>query len=191
MNKKLILFFLTHFTYGMMFSMFGPIIPYLAEESNRIESDFTFMFVMRGISYLIAGFCQQSFFKQYCLYKRMLVSCILSGISLIFFQLFYSYHFVASLICLILFLANGSMEVLINVLLMTSSNGEAKKAISFSYGFYGVGGVAGSMIVGIMEINALTFTSIWITAVGFLYFDLIEFRKKDKEEINQQMIESV
>jgi hypothetical protein len=37
------------------------------------------------------------------------------------------------------------------------------------------------MIVGIMGIHALTFVSIWITAIGFLYFDLIEFRKKDKQ----------
>jgi len=38
MQRKLIIFFLTHFTYGMIFNMFGPIIPYLAEKSGQVES---------------------------------------------------------------------------------------------------------------------------------------------------------
>ncbi len=72
-----------------------------------------------------------------------------------------------------MFMANGSMEMLINVLLMTTSSGDAKKALSFSYGFYGIGGVVGSTIVGIMGVNALKFSGIWTTAVGMLYFGLI------------------
>lgn len=72
---------------------------------------------------------------------------------------------------------------------MTASSQEAKKAISFSYGFYGVGGVMGSIIVSIMGVNTLMFGAIWTIAVGLLYFDLIEFRKSIKEDINQEMIE--
>ncbi len=76
-----------------------------------------------------------------------------------------------------MFLANGSMEVLINVLLMTATANEAKKAISFSYGFYGAGGVMGSIVVSILGINALIFAAVCTTTVGLLYFDLITFKK--------------
>lgn len=44
------------------------------------------------------------------------------------------------------------------------------------------------MIVSLLGINALMFGAILTTAVGFLYFDLIEFRKSAKEELNQQMV---
>jgi hypothetical protein len=73
-----------------------------------------------------------------------------------------------------MFLANGSMEVLINVLLMTASTTDnAKKAISFSYGFYGVGGVMGSLIVAMLGTKALIFSAFWTVGVGMMYFDLI------------------
>ena len=121
MQKKLVIFFLTHFTYGMIFNMFGPIIPYLAESTGQTESEFTYIFVLRGVSYLAAGFCQQSFLKDYCLYKRMLISCLVSGISFFFLHLIYPYYLLSSFVCLIMFFANGSIEVLINVLLMTAT----------------------------------------------------------------------
>lgn len=89
MKNHVVLVFLAHLAYGMNFSMFGPIVPYLAEESGRLESDFTFVFVLRGISYLMAGLCQQRFFKQYHLTKRMMASCIISGICLVLFRHFY------------------------------------------------------------------------------------------------------
>jgi hypothetical protein len=76
-----------------------------------------------------------------------------------------------------MFLANGSMEILINVLLMTASNEDAKKAISFSYGFYGIGGVLGSIMVSILGINSLIFCAVWTTFIGILYFDLLTLRK--------------
>ena len=72
---------------------------------------------------------------------------------------------------------------------MTTSSGEAKQALSFSYGFYGIGGVLGSMIVGIMGVDALKFSGVWTTAVGILYFGLIEFRKKDIEEEEEDSLE--
>jgi len=76
-----------------------------------------------------------------------------------------------------MFLANGSMEILINVLLMTASNEDAKKAISFSYGFYGIGGVLGSIMVSILGVNSLMFSAIWTTLIGMLYFDLLTYKK--------------
>jgi hypothetical protein len=76
-----------------------------------------------------------------------------------------------------MFLANGSIEVLINVLLMSTSSKDPKQAISVSYGFYGFGGVMGSIIVSILGINALMFGAILVTIVGMLYLDLIEFKK--------------
>lgn len=79
-----------------------------------------------------------------------------------------------------MFLANGSMEVLINVLLTSASSRDAKQAISFSYGFYGFGGVMGSIIVSILGLNALTFGAILTTIIGILYIDLLESKNITK-----------
>jgi len=84
-----------------------------------------------------------------------------------------------------MFLANGSIEVLINVLLMSASAEDAKKAISFSYGFYGAGGVMGSVIVSMLGINSLIFSAISLSVIGTLYFDLVTFKKNEKSTLNQ------
>lgn len=56
-----------------------------------------------------------------------------------------------------------------------STTDNAKKAISFSYGFYGIGGVMGSMIVGILGINALIFSAFLTIFLGMMYFHLISY----------------
>mgnify|MGYP001070018234 CR=1 FL=1 len=63
--------------------------------------------------------------------------------------------------------------MLINVLLTSSSSKEAKKAIGFSYGFYGFGGVMGSVIVSIFGTKALIFASIMTIAIGIFYMVLL------------------
>ncbi len=59
---------------------------------------------------------------------------------------------------------------------MSADSKDAKQAISFSYGFYGFGGVMGSIVVSILGVNALIFGAILTTIVGMLYLDLIEYK---------------
>lgn len=109
MNNKLYLVFLTHFTYGLVFNMFGPLVPYMAELSHRIESDFTYMFLIRGVAYLVAGFSQKGFLSQFNPVKRLMVSCIVSGVCFGLFDQFYQNVIISSIICVFMFLGNGSM----------------------------------------------------------------------------------
>ena len=73
---------------------------------------------MRGIAYLIAGLAQKMLLKQYCLYKRMLISCLISGIGFILFQKVYFNPILLGIVSFLMNLTIGSIEVLINVLLM-------------------------------------------------------------------------
>ena len=127
------------------------------------------MFLIRGVAYLVAGFSQKGFLSRYNPVRRLMVSCIVSGICFALFHNFYQNKLVSSIICVAMFLGNGSMEVLINVLLTASSSEDAKKAISFSYGFYGFGGIMGSVIVSIVGINALNLSAILTASIGVLY----------------------
>ncbi len=65
---------------------------------------------------------------------------------------------------------------------MSEVTGDAKQVIGFSYGFYGMGSVMGSIVVSILGSNALTFCGIWIFTIGMMYFDLVSFRSLNKEE---------
>ena len=85
MKAKLYIFFTTHFTYGLIFSVFGPLIPYLSESTGLVESDFNYIFALRGVAYLITGLAQKTILGRYCLYKRIFLSCIFSGIGFILF----------------------------------------------------------------------------------------------------------
>jgi hypothetical protein len=40
---------------------------------------------MRGIAYLIAGLSQKTILKNYNIYNRMLLSCLMSGIGFLLF----------------------------------------------------------------------------------------------------------
>ncbi len=66
--------------------------------------------------------------------------------------------------------------------MVSEVTGDAKQAIGFSYGFYGMGAVMGSIVVSILGSNALTFCGIWIFTIGMMYFDLVSFKKINKEE---------
>ena len=37
LNTHILLYFITHFAYGPILNSFGPIIPYLAEDTQRTE----------------------------------------------------------------------------------------------------------------------------------------------------------
>ncbi len=44
-----------------------------------------------------------------------------------------------------------------------------------------MGAVMGSIVVSILGTNALTFCGIWIFTIGMMYFDLVSFKKINKE----------
>lgn len=67
------------------------------------------MFLIRGVAYLVAGFSQKGFLSQFNAVKRLMISCIVSGVCFGLFQLFYENRLFSSIICVPMFLGNGSM----------------------------------------------------------------------------------
>lgn len=67
---------------------------------------------------MITGFAQKTIMGGYCLYKRMLISCLLSGFGLILFQMSFRNSTALAFVSFFMNLSIGSIEVLVNVLLI-------------------------------------------------------------------------
>jgi fucose permease len=75
-------------------------------------------------------------------------------------------------------LSIGSIEVLVNVLLIEAVKEDPKQAVSFSYGIYGIGAVVGPIIVSIFGINTLTICGIWTIFISIFYIFIIHARNQ-------------
>jgi predicted MFS family arabinose efflux permease len=127
---------------------------------------------------MITGLAQKTFLGKYCLYKRMLVSCLLSGFGFILFQMAYHNSTLLAFVSFFMNLSIGSIEVLVNVLLIEAVKEDPKQAVSFSYGIYGLGAVVGPIIVSIFGINTLIICGIWTIFIGIFYIFIIYTRNK-------------
>ncbi len=125
---------------------------------------------------MITGLAQKTFLGHFCLYKRMLVSCISSGIGFILFGMFYHNSTILAFVAFFMNLSIGSIEVLINVLLIEAVKEDPKQAVSFSYGIYGIGAVVGPIIVSLFGMSTLMICGIWTILVGLFYFYVIRIR---------------
>ena len=75
------LYFTIRFFYGSIFYLYGPLIPYFAEESGKPETDFIIIFTVRGIAYLLGAILQFAFLSDIkYLHVGLFVTIIFSSI---------------------------------------------------------------------------------------------------------------
>jgi MFS family permease len=170
MNSQLKVNFLAHFTDGLMFSVFGPIIPFFSEMTGLIESEFNYIFALRGVAYVIAGILQKSLLSEIKLAVRMQACMFIAGVCFLLFANSYNNSFYLSIFSFILNMAIGSISVLVNVCLMDSVKEDAKYYVSLSYGVYGVGGMIGPILISFFGVNGLNVIGVWAIVLGFIYF---------------------
>lgn len=141
---------------------------------------------------MITGFAQKTILGGYCLYKRMLISCLLSGFGFILFQMSFRNSTALAFVSFFMNLSIGSIEVLVNVLLIEAVKEDPKQAVSFSYGIYGLGAVVGPIIVSIFGINTLTICGIWTIFIGIFYVWIIYSKNVDQKgkQLNQSLAQN-
>ena len=76
-NPNLALYLFTHFFFALILISYGPMIPYLAEETHKREEEFAFLFTTRGVAFVIAGIMNKTLIKSYSLHIRMFSPALL------------------------------------------------------------------------------------------------------------------
>ena len=71
--------------YGVLFDSLGPLVPYFSEATNLSESNFSIIFIMRGIGYIGGGFIKLIFMSKLDLHQGMRLSMICAGVGIILF----------------------------------------------------------------------------------------------------------
>jgi hypothetical protein len=77
-------------------------------------------------------------------------------------------------------LSVGSIEVLINVILMDAVKDDPKEVMTFSFSIYGIGSVFGPILVSIFGIGSLLFCGVWAVIIGFMHFYVLHLNNIEK-----------
>lgn len=102
----------------------------------------------------------------------MQISLIFAGLFLFIFYSTYDSPVSLAISSFFLNCCIGSIEVLVNVCLMTVGKANVKFNTSFSYGVYGMGGMFGPILVSFLGIDSLLVLFIWLVILGVSYFGI-------------------
>ena len=148
MNKKIYLsiYFITYFAYGILFSSFGPIVPFLSFMTHLPESHFTIIFTMRGLGYLLGGVVKHIFFKSFDFHRGASLGCFGVGIGSLLFVLSQNIVWMGILsleisICLFL------MDIFVNISILERGKDEIQFNMGLSFTFISLGNIIGPVLV--------------------------------------------
>ena len=169
LNFYLVLYFSTHFVFGFALNSIGPIIPYLAELSHRHVSEYSFLFLLRGISFIVSGILHKTVLSKLDLHLKMLLSCFLTGLAYILFSLTLNILH-QGLLMVFISLGSGSIEILIQICLLKIGGKNMRRVTTLSYGAFSLGMLSAPFLVILLVLKSFFWIGLFLILCSVLYW---------------------
>lgn len=142
------------FLISIILSSVGGLIPFLASDLNIDERDYSIIFTLLSLTNILAAIIYKTLEKHSLLPKGHTI-CLICVIGMAIFALGMSFMRIKNTQCFILAVFNLFCYGLIiqtNIcLILAAPVEEVGRWLSFAHGFYGMGGLVGPILVGIVR----------------------------------------
>lgn len=159
----MILYHITNLLYGVIVYSLGPIVPYLAEETGLTEGHFTYLFIIKGITFMSTCLLKVTILKDHSnLHQAMWIGCLLSGIGTFIFT---ATRETSLMIIAMIIMSIGVciIDIYIGVCILAEGKDDPRSHLSISFGLQSLGSVIGPVLVSIMGIPSLYISALLIS----------------------------
>ena len=140
----------------------GAFVPYLAEENNLIETDYSILFLARASGYIVGALSVKLIEKYYNYHQCLGISYILSVMFAIIFSFISGLYLSAFYICLAS-IGYSWAGIFTNISTIHAFRGKnLDNWLQFLHGCFGVGGLVGPYLVLIFEFHTYTILGIFV-----------------------------
>ena len=147
--RYFLLYSLTFIFYGCVIAAPGPLIPFLANKHDKLETDFTYLFACRAVGFIVGSILMNLTVDKFNNHFLLIISLVFAGVPFIIFPFTDSmvlegvYIFISSICC-------SCFEILINIcLLATHKNNNEEFWLQILHGIFGIGGLIGPLFIGV------------------------------------------
>ena len=139
--------------YGMLVTSLGPYIPYIAEDENRHETSYSFIFLCRAIGTILGSFLSKIWQKYFSFHRIIAFSLITFSLGSVSFGLATS-DFSRGLSMLIACIGSSQLNVFEHLCIIETFKHDNLDAwLQINHGMFGVGGLIGPFLVFLLEKN--------------------------------------
>jgi len=149
----------------------GPFIPYLADKSDRKETDYSYLFFCRSLGFFAGSLLLKSIQQRIKFHLILMGASVLVFVSMCLFTYFMSFilqgvimFFISTFISII--------NIMVNVCVAeTQRTGDVNFWMHILHGSYGIGGLISPIIIYVFQLNSYM-------VIGTLILALVPFYSK-------------
>ena len=184
--KVYLLYFLIFFLLGIIITSLGPLFPYLAAMENRIETDYSFLFLCRAGGYIAGSLLIKVLQKHFTLHRLGFISVFFNAFTLL---LTATSSLTLKGMFVFMFSIGGSLlEIAVNIsILETFKAKEVDSWLQAVYGIFGVGGLLGPYIVYLFEDKTYAILGLCCLVLCPLLACFLSPETKEFKELSQSL----
>lgn len=167
-HVNFIFYCLAYIFYGSIITAMGPIIPFIATQTGKPETYFSFVFFSRALGYIVGGVLVKSLMQYFKLHIILLFAVIIGGISFMLSTMYLT----ALNLFLTLFLGAACciiINIICNVCIMKIFKQDQGFWIQLLHTIFGVGGFVGPYLVSIFGSKSYFILGIALAITGLAY----------------------